>query len=162
MICPNCGANLMDGAKFCGTCGATMAAQTPPPPPPMAQPQPQYNYNQGYAAPPPPAYGPFPGRISEFNGSVLETFAAGLVASLMMTLSCGLATPWAVTYMLKFIFQHSVIDGKRFDFDGNGAELFGQWIIWSLLTAVTCGIYGFWVTPKMLNWIMKHTHVVSE
>lgn len=158
MICPNCGANLVDGARFCGACGTSFAPPPPPPPPAPVQQPPQYNnnYNAGYAQ------APFMPRISEFNGGVLETFAAGLVASLMLTLSCGLAAPWAVTYMLKFIFQHSTIDGKKFDFDGNGAELFGQWIIWSLLTAVTCGIYSFWVTPKMLNWIMKHTHVVSE
>ena len=33
MICPKCGANLMDGAKFCGSCGLTMSA-TPPSPQP--------------------------------------------------------------------------------------------------------------------------------
>jgi uncharacterized protein (TIGR00266 family) len=32
MNCQNCGANLVPGAKFCGACGATVAAAEPPPP----------------------------------------------------------------------------------------------------------------------------------
>ena len=32
MICPNCNAPLMDGAKFCGACGSTMIAATQPSP----------------------------------------------------------------------------------------------------------------------------------
>lgn len=38
MTCPKCGASLMDGAKFCGSCGLTLSAAPPPlaaaPPPP--------------------------------------------------------------------------------------------------------------------------------
>jgi uncharacterized protein (TIGR00266 family) len=32
MNCPNCGAGLVPGAKFCGACGATIAAAQAPPP----------------------------------------------------------------------------------------------------------------------------------
>jgi uncharacterized protein (TIGR00266 family) len=32
MNCPNCGAGLVPGAKFCGACGATVAAAEAPPP----------------------------------------------------------------------------------------------------------------------------------
>ncbi|HWW74412.1 MAG TPA: TIGR00266 family protein, partial [Pyrinomonadaceae bacterium] len=34
MNCPNCGAGLVPGAKFCGACGATIAASAPEPPAP--------------------------------------------------------------------------------------------------------------------------------
>lgn len=37
MNCPNCGAGLVPGAKFCGACGATIAAVETPPPPPQYQ-----------------------------------------------------------------------------------------------------------------------------
>jgi uncharacterized protein (TIGR00266 family) len=37
MNCPNCGAGLVPGAKFCGACGATIAAAQAPPPPPQYQ-----------------------------------------------------------------------------------------------------------------------------
>ncbi|MEQ1642016.1 MAG: TIGR00266 family protein [Pyrinomonadaceae bacterium] len=44
MICPKCTVQLMDGAKFCGSCGFTLA--TAPPPPVSAPP---------VSAPPPPS-----------------------------------------------------------------------------------------------------------
>jgi uncharacterized protein (TIGR00266 family) len=38
MNCPNCGAGLVPGAKFCGACGTTVAAaEAPAPPPPQYQ-----------------------------------------------------------------------------------------------------------------------------
>lgn len=44
MNCPNCTVQLMDGAKFCGSCGFTLATAPPPPvasvPPPQASPHP--------------------------------------------------------------------------------------------------------------------------
>jgi uncharacterized protein (TIGR00266 family) len=41
MICPKCNAQLMEGAKFCGSCGLVLqAAPQPPQPPPSAQPPP--------------------------------------------------------------------------------------------------------------------------
>ena len=44
MNCPKCTVQLMDGAKFCGSCGFTLATATPPPassvPPQQASPHP--------------------------------------------------------------------------------------------------------------------------
>jgi len=172
MICPRCSRQLPDGSKFCDGCGfaipASQPAQQPAPKPAPAQgyQQPNFggapqapNYNQGYQQ---PNFGGAPfsqGHISEFTGGVFETFVAVLAASLLITISCGFATPWAITNLLKFIFGHMKIDGKRLVFVGNGAEFFGQWVIWSLLSLITCGIYGiFFVTPRLLNWIAKNTH----
>jgi len=97
-------------------------------------------------------------RESKFDGSVLETLLYGIGASLLISFTCGIATPWAVCLMWNFIISHVVIDGRRLTFDGTGGELFGNWIVWFLLSLVTCGIYSIWVTPKMYNWVAKHTH----
>ena len=99
------------------------------------------------------------GGVSRYDGGVLGTLAAGIVTSLIITFTCGIATPWAICYMYKFVINHIIIDGKRLCFDGNGAQLFGNWIKWFLLTLVTCGIYSFWVTPRLYDWIAKHTHI---
>lgn len=50
MNCPKCTAPLLPNAKFCGSCGFTIAAQPQAPPPPPQQP-PQQQQRQ---APPPP------------------------------------------------------------------------------------------------------------
>ena len=98
-------------------------------------------------------------KVSTWDGGVFDTVVNSIVASLIITVTCGIATPWAVCYMMKFIISHAVIDGKRLTFDGTGGQLFGNWIKWFLLTVITCGIYGFWVVPRMYKWIASHIHV---
>ncbi len=97
-------------------------------------------------------------KSSSWDGGVLDTIINSIVASLIMTVTCGIATPWAICYMMKFVIGHAVIDGKRLSFDGTGAQLFGNWIKWFLLTIITCGIYSFWVTPRLYQWIASHIH----
>lgn len=95
---------------------------------------------------------------STWDGGVLETIVNSIVASLIISISCGIATPWAICYMMKFVIEHTVINGKRLSFDGTGGQLFGNWIKWFLLTVVTCGIYSFWVTPRLYKWVASHIH----
>lgn len=50
MNCPQCGAGLMPGAKFCGACGATVAevgAGAPRPAPAASPPQGGFNIDLG-------------------------------------------------------------------------------------------------------------------
>lgn len=97
-------------------------------------------------------------KNSTWKGSVFDTIVNSIVASLITSITCGIATPWAICFMMKFIIGNTVIDGKTLKFDGTGAQLFGNWIKWLLLTIITCGIYSFWVTPRLYQWIASHTH----
>jgi uncharacterized ion transporter superfamily protein YfcC len=92
------------------------------------------------------------------DAGIMDTIVNAIIASLIMSITCGIATPWAVCYMMKFIVGHAIIDGKRMTFTGSGGDLFGQWIKWFLLTIITCGIYSFWVIPRMYKWIAEHIH----
>lgn len=99
-----------------------------------------------------------PVAASTWDGGVFDTVINSIVASLIISFTCGIATPWAICYMMKFIIGHAVIDGKRLSFDGNGAQLFGNWIKWLVLTVITCGIYSFWVAPRLYKWVASHIH----
>lgn len=150
-FCKSCGNEMKDGVKFCGKCGAKVEAPVSEnnyaPVSPVATPTyTAYNVNNAKAE-------------STWDGGVLETVVNSIVASLIATFTCGIATPWAICYIMKYVVEHAVIDGKRMTFDGNGAQLFGNWIKWFLLTIVTCGIYSFWVTPRMYKWVASHIHV---
>ena len=101
---------------------------------------------------------PVGGLKSDWTGSVFDTFVNALVASLIMSITCGIATPWAICYMMKFIVGHAVIDGKKMKFVGTGGSLFAQWIKWFLLIVVTCGIYSFWVAPRLYKWVASNIH----
>jgi len=57
MFCSQCGTKLADAARFCGACGAMVAAPPPPPQPVYAPPQPP-PYMPPAAPPQPPAYVP--------------------------------------------------------------------------------------------------------
>lgn len=160
-FCKNCGNALKDGAKFCGKCGAKVEIPVEEAPvneapvyeapvkeaPVVIPAAPTYNVNFTVNK-----------TESTWDGGVFETILNSIAASLIIMFTCGIATPWAICYIMKFVISHAVIDGKRMTFDGTGGQLFGNWIKWFLLTIVTCGIYSFWVTPRMYKWVASHIH----
>lgn len=150
-FCTNCGNSVQDGYAFCTNCGTKVNAEANSAPQPNNY-NPNPGYNQGYNGGSPFHTG------SCWDGGVLETLVASIVYSILISITCGLATPWALCYFYKFVISHVVIDGKRLYFDGTGTSLFGNWLLWTLLTIITCGIYSFWVIPKMYHWIASHTH----
>ena len=164
-FCKNCGTSLSDDLTFCPNCGAgTGGADANAGAGGFgagfggAVNNLKGNFNNMMSQSEDPSFWSTDGA-SKWDGGVLETLVAGIVASLMITFTCGIATPWAVCYLWNFIISHALIDGRRLSFDGTGAQLFGNWIKWFLLTVITCGIYSFWVTPRLCHWICKHTHI---
>ena len=97
-------------------------------------------------------------KESQFTGGLLGLIGINLLQALMIGLSFGLGTPWAICMKERWMAGHTIIDGKRLTFDGTGSQLFGNYIKWFLLTILTLGIYGFWLDIKMKQWITKHTH----
>ena len=96
---------------------------------------------------------------SKFTGGLLGLIGISILQSLIITITFGIATPWAVCIKQNWIAKHTIIDGHQVTFDGTGGQLFGQYIKWFLLTIVTLGIYGLWVGIKMQQWVTKHTHL---
>ena len=137
--CKSCGAQLEDSMQFCNQCGARQ------------EDAPVVNVNVTNQT----------SRFSDWDGGVFETFLTMLAASLIISFTCGIATPWAVCYLVNFIVSHATIDGKRLTFDGSGGDLFIQWLKWLLLTVITCGIYSFWVIPRMYKWVASHIHFAN-
>ena len=97
-------------------------------------------------------------KESQFTGGLLGLIGINLLQVLMIGLSLGLGTPWAICMKERWMARHTIIDGKQLTFDGTGSQLFGNYIKWFLLTILTLGIYGFWLDIKMKQWITKHTH----
>lgn len=99
-------------------------------------------------------------RESYFDGGLLSYIGYSLLGGMIIFLTFGICTPWAIVLMHKWKAKHTVIDGRRHYFDGTAMQLFGNWIKWFLLTLITLGIYGFWLHIKLEQWIVKHTHVI--
>jgi uncharacterized membrane protein YjgN (DUF898 family) len=96
---------------------------------------------------------------SEFTAGLLELIVTRIVVSLLILITFGIGTPWAVVYFEKWLADRTIIDGKKLTFDGTGGQLFGQYIKWFLLTIITFGIYGLWLSLNMKKWVVEHTHI---
>ena len=57
---------------------------------------------------------------SMFDGGLHGLIGMGILTSLIITVTLGIATPWAVCMMVEWYAKHTLIDGKRVSFDGNG------------------------------------------
>ena len=99
-------------------------------------------------------------KESQFTGGLLGLIGINLLQVIMITITLGLGTPWAICMKERWIAKHTIIDGRQLMFDGTGSQLFGNFIKWFLLTILTLGVYGFWLDIKMKQWITKHTHHV--
>ncbi len=141
-FCSNCGTQIDDNIQFCPSCGSKQIRVDEP----QQTSRPEYQ---------PPVNN---ARISDWDGSVLDTIVNSIIAGLIITFTCGIATPWAICYIYKFVISHVIVDGKRLKFDGTGGALFANWIKWFILILITCGIYSFWVTPRLYKWIAGNTH----
>ena len=98
-------------------------------------------------------------KESRFDGGVIDCLAASIVPSALISITFGFGTPWAIAWVLKWFFKHSVISGKHLKFTGTGGGLFVRWIIWGFLTIITFGIYSLWVAPKLYNWIVSNVEI---
>ena len=95
---------------------------------------------------------------SYFDGGLFGLIVISIVGFLITFLSFGILYPWAIVLYLKWMADHTVIEGQRLCFDGSAISLFAQWIKWFLLIIITFGIYGFWVSIALQKWKIRHTH----
>ena len=101
------------------------------------------------------------GAVGMFDGNSFEYFGYGLLQSLLLLISCGIAWPWTSTMIMKWETGHSVIGGLRLKYEGTALGILGQYIIIALLSIVTCGIYASWGTVRLNKYIIAHTRVFN-
>ena len=97
---------------------------------------------------------------SKFTGGLAGLVGTNIVYFLIVFLTLGFATPWAICFRERWYAKHTFIDGKQLVFTGSGGNLFLNYIKWFLLTIITLGIYGFWLNIRIHQWVVKNTHTV--
>lgn len=128
------------------------------------QPQPQQMGGQMYNVPAPVAPAAPIDRMSEsyFDGKGIELFGYWLLGSLLISVTCGIATPWVICMVYKWRMDHTYINGRKLTFNGTGISLLGHWILWEILTIITCGIYGYFTYVAVKKWELSHTYLDGE
>ena len=99
---------------------------------------------------------------SKFSGRVIDIFIFCIWAPILCLISLGLATPFIVCTVIRWICNNSTIGGKYYRFKGTAMGLFGRWIIWYLLSIITLGIYGFWSIRNQLRWIIENVEMTGN
>lgn len=95
---------------------------------------------------------------SKFTGGLGGLIGTNIGYFIIVGLTLGIGTPWAICYKENWYAKHTTIDGKQLVFTGKGGALFVKFIKWFLLTIVTLGIYGFWLNIKVHQWVVENTH----
>ncbi|MDR2394103.1 MAG: DUF898 domain-containing protein, partial [Treponema sp.] len=98
---------------------------------------------------------------SKFSGGVFPVFLFCIWAPILLVISLGLATPFIVCTVIRWICNNSTIGGKSYRFKGTAMGLFGRWILWYILTIITIGIYGFWSTRNQIRWIIENVEMIN-
>ena len=95
----------------------------------------------------------------EFKGGVLPIFLFPFWFVPFMGITLGLALPWIICIVIRWVCENTTIGGKQLAFKGTGGGLFGRYIGWSLLTIITFGIYGYWATRNYIRWAIENVEV---
>ncbi|MCL2271676.1 MAG: YjgN family protein [Treponema sp.] len=98
---------------------------------------------------------------SKYYGGVLPIFLFCIWAPFLLVFSLGLATPFIICTVIRWICNNSNIDGKKYGFKGTAMGLFGRWILWYILTIITIGIYGFWSTRNQIRWVVENIEMID-
>ena len=105
-----------------------------------------------------PGYGQIV-QDSAYDADLGDYLGNYLVASLLISITCGIATPWEMVRIHKFLKRHMIINGDRFDFHGEGGSFWGQCFLIALLSVLTCGLYYPWGLCKLQRWYWDNTTV---
>lgn len=101
------------------------------------------------------------GNESYFDGGSLAYFGYGLLGTLLLLVTCGLAYPWVMAMIQKWDTSHQVINRRRLIFKGSGLGFLGEYIIIFLLSVITCGIYTPWAFVRMNRYIARNTNFLD-
>ena len=93
---------------------------------------------------------------SEFDGGLLGLIGVNILSIIIILFTLGIATPLALCIKYKWVYKHTIIEGRRLKFVGTGLGLFGNFIKWWFFTIITLGIYGFWVSIKLRQWEVRN------
>lgn len=99
---------------------------------------------------------------SYFDGGLLELIGWKILSFLIISITFGIATPWAKCMLYSYQIKHTVYNGKRLKFEGTGGDLFVNMFKWIFFTIITLGIYSLFVPIKKTKWVISNIHFEDE
>jgi uncharacterized membrane protein YjgN (DUF898 family) len=98
--------------------------------------------------------------LSRFGGTAIELFCVVILQYLMIIITLGFGTPWALCMRERWRTENMVIDGKQVVFEGKGRKLFWRYMWWSFLTLISLGFYAWKRAINVRDWMLDYTHLI--
>lgn len=103
-----------------------------------------------------------PNSDSYFDGTLLELLGHKSLATVITVLTGTIGKPWGDCIVKKYIYSHTVYNGKRLKFEGDPVDLFVQRFKWNFFRVITFGIYSFWVPVRYKQWELSNVRFEDE
>ena len=103
-----------------------------------------------------------PNTESYFDGSLLGLLAFSYFYATLSVITAGLLSAWGKCLLNEYIYNHTVISGKRLKFEGSGKELFPKMFKWDFFKLITFNIYSIWVPTRYKEWEVSRLHFEDE
>ncbi|MGI6787767.1 MAG: hypothetical protein ACOX5X_04420 [Acholeplasmataceae bacterium] len=97
-------------------------------------------------------------KKSTFIGSNWNLIWRTFVLSFGVAITLFIATPWLLSWYLKWYFDQVIVDGKKLRFDGEGKDLMETVYILILLSIVTFGIATLFMMAWTYRRMMQFVH----
>ena len=94
---------------------------------------------------------------SFFDGKALARIGVHILAGLLILITLGFGTVWAICKVYRWDISHTVIQGHRLKFVGKPGKLFGRYLLWLLLIPLTLGIILIYIQIFIKRWLTKNT-----
>jgi hypothetical protein len=99
------------------------------------------------------------GQPCQYTGTFGSLFKLWFINSLLIGLTLGIYTPWAIVKLKHFLCENVRVAGQpgRLSFHGDGGTLLGTYILGAILTECTLGIYGPWFANDVFAFMWDNT-----
>ncbi len=89
---------------------------------------------------------------SVFDGT-MSAYAGKLIVCILFSIATfGIGAIFAICKLKRWVYEHTLINGRRLQFKGKASDIFGKWILWLFLCLVTSGVFWAFVPIKLTRW----------
>jgi uncharacterized membrane protein YjgN (DUF898 family) len=101
------------------------------------------------------------GQPCRYVGTMGSLAKVQLVNSLLISITFGIYSPWAICKLKTWIHENVEVGGQRgrLTFHGEGGALLGKFIVGYILMMCTGGIYGAWFANDVFEYLWTNTKV---
>jgi hypothetical protein len=101
------------------------------------------------------------GQPCRYTGTLEGLFKSQIVNMVLVVLTFGIYTPWALCKLLEWAYENAEVGGQRgrLTFHGDGASLVGTFILGAILTLCTAYIYGAWFANDLFAFLWNNTRI---